>query len=181
MSRRPKSKAREIPQWKLDMLAETQTEPAVKRARPNSTLADDDKGIAAVAAVERNDGAAIDCDDDDDDDGDDVNLSAYNVGGDDSGAEEAEQAVVSGMAEPVLTREEQLLERERADTQVWGYRLDGGRRRPGKQIHIDDEGWGSGGGRGGLSLGGERAKERKRALEAAANLGISAVAPGGRS
>uniref|UniRef100_A0A6U5JK40 Uncharacterized protein n=1 Tax=Calcidiscus leptoporus TaxID=127549 RepID=A0A6U5JK40_9EUKA len=161
-------KSREIPQWKLDMMAET--EPATKR--PREDAAEREIGGSATRAKEHVEAAAAEeaasRDFDDDDDSDGVDLSTYDLGGD----EPLEEHPVVGIDTtlPELTREELLLKREQEEQPIWGGRLDGGRRKPGRKVFIDET-WGS----QELSLGGERAKDRKRALELAERFGISAV------
>ena len=189
MHRRPKSssKPKEIPQWKLDMMAEE--EPTAKRPREDaasSMLAavegPEVAGAEVVAAEESKVEANVEVDakvgnsgarDYDDDDDDDVDLSAYDFGNDDMGSVEP---VLSGLDTrlPTLTREELLLKREQEEGQVsLGGRLDGGRRKPGKKVYIDDSKASQE-----LSLGGERKKDRRLAHEAASRLGMSAFAPG---
>ena len=107
MSRRPKSgsKQKEVPQWKLDMLAEAgdgskpgdvDTEPAAKRPREaaaSTTSATAVEGAAAVAGARKSVvGTAQELQrrsyDDDDDDDDDIDLSSYDIGGDEADLEE---------------------------------------------------------------------------------------------
>jgi hypothetical protein len=165
-TRRPKGgKEKEVPQWKLDMLrAETETaepegEPTAKRQREEISTASDHAaehdGGKAHAAKDR------DVAEDDDDDDDDVDLSAYDLGSNDASAELEFTGRLAPL--PALTREELLLRREAAEG--------GGRR--GKTFFIDDSKASQE-----LSLGGERSKDRKRALEMASRLGIAAASPG---
>ena len=139
---RPKKngKSRPIPQWKQDML-EPQAEPTAKRSREDAasmTLANEGLETAMVASAA---GAQLEANVEvdpaaDDDDDVDVDLSAYDLGGDES-VEERPGVASLDSALPVLTREELLLKREQEEKPVWGGRLDGGRRKPGKTFFID--------------------------------------------
>ena len=174
MSKRPKlgaGKPKEVPQWKLDMLAAESGETA-RRPRDDDAVtsaaggdataasssgADDSRG-GAPSPRPREAAAA-----EDDDDDDDVDLSAYDLGGNDDGKDDEPGY---NMAPVQLSREELLLRREAEEL--------GRGRRPGKTYFIDDAKASQE-----LSLGGERSKDRKRALEMATRLGIAAVGPGG--
>ena len=148
-----------------------EAEPAAKRPREEAASPEAITNVAAANVAEAAGTSAGGACDDDDDDDSDVDLSAYDMVGDDKPAEDVCMQFAPTLT---MTREEQLLKREQEEeTLSKGGRLDGGRRRAGRKVFIDDSK-----GSFELSLGGERAKDRRKAAEMAAHCGISAFAPG---
>eukprot|EP00310_Coccolithus_braarudii_P025875 CAMPEP_0183333372 /NCGR_PEP_ID=MMETSP0164_2-20130417/2286_1 /TAXON_ID=221442 /ORGANISM="Coccolithus pelagicus ssp braarudi, Strain PLY182g" /LENGTH=266 /DNA_ID=CAMNT_0025502283 /DNA_START=43 /DNA_END=843 /DNA_ORIENTATION=+ len=174
--RRGGAEPKEIPQWKLDMMAAeagSSAPPAAARAPRQSdehgVTANKEKGAgnrAAAAAASESIGegasspaerAPRDLPPDDDDDDDDVDLSNYKLDDEDDD-EGGGEGAASSTGDPQYTREELLLMREAADT--------AGRSR--KTFFVDDMARSEE-----KSLGRERASDRKKARSAASQFGLA--------
>jgi len=179
--RRSGADSKEIPQWKLDMMAAEGSSSAVaaaaravprpandaKRVRDGEKEGAEAPGAAATAGSSGDaeggttEQAPPDLPPEDDDDDDDVDLSNYQLCDDDDDEQEEGggegAAATTAPAEP-LTREELLLMREAADNSS----------KSRKTFFVDDLARSEE-----KSLGRERAADRKRARTAVSNTGLS--------
>ena len=106
-----RGKAKEVPQWKLDMLRAEAEAAETSSAASAPAAVDTAAGTAAGAQDGPSDQSskrAREFDDDDGDDDDDKDLSAYQLGDDDDDAGNS----ITVVQDQQLTREQQLLMRE---------------------------------------------------------------------
>jgi hypothetical protein len=173
------SKAKEVPQWKLDMMAAESAGSSQPTAAPAAAAAAEgasDTGAPVSEAAqylnqylkrrrEDDDSPKRPREEDDDDDDDDVDLSKYQFGDDD----DEEEVVNTGTKGPQLTREQQLLMREAQY---------GGPKKSTRTFTVEDS----------LnseeqSLGRERSQQRKQVMANASSTGLPTKLPasfGGR-
>lgn len=173
--RTAKRKDREVPQWKLDMLAGEEAAAAGASAKTDIDVVSSSRENAAAAEERRHTGNAEDRgedngreersapnlrpeddehagdkdngDDDDDDDDENFDASAYELGGNDDQNDEGEEEEKGWVPQPEMTAEEKLLARE----QLYG--LSSSR----KTFFLEDQNQSEE-----KSAGRERAMDRKR-------------------